>query len=94
MTTPPYELHEVFVTDTVLLSFDGRVLEVFGYTDTHRTHLFQEPRLEFGTGRRPRMEITTASGARHSMPYDPHRLDALRAFAARLARAVAERPKH
>ncbi|GCB51757.1 hypothetical protein [Streptomyces sp. NL15-2K] len=30
---------------------------------------------------------------RHSLPYDPERLDALRAFAAQPARGVAERPR-
>ncbi|WP_129841591.1 hypothetical protein [Streptomyces sp. RFCAC02] len=90
MTTPPYE---VPVTDTVLLSFDGRVLEVFGYSDTHRIHIRQQPRLVFGNGRRPRMAIVTGTGTRHSFPYDPHRLDGLRALADRLAQARYAEPE-
>ncbi|MFI5476252.1 hypothetical protein ACIA6D_39425 [Streptomyces cacaoi] len=88
MTTPPYE---VLVTDTVLISFDGRILELFGYSDTHRIHIRQAPRLEFGTGRNPRMTIVTGPGTRHSLPYDPHRLDGLRALAERLAQNPPER---
>lgn len=92
MTAPPYE---VLADDTTLLTFDGRVLELFGYGDVHRLHVWQQPRLEFGTGRKPRMQIMTGQPGvpRHSMPYDPGRLDALRAFAAHLARGVAGRPR-
>ncbi|MDX3612196.1 hypothetical protein OG920_05490 [Streptomyces europaeiscabiei] len=92
MTSPPYE---VLANDTTLLTFDGRVLELFGFGDAHRLHIWQEPRLEFGTGRKPRTEIVIERPGvhRHSFPYDPERLDALRAFAARLARGVAERPR-
>ncbi|MFI6339916.1 hypothetical protein [Streptomyces sp. NPDC050535] len=90
MTTPPYE---VLANDTTLLTFDGWVLELFGFVDAHRLHIWQEPRLEFGTGRKPRIEIIIGQPGvpRHSLPYDPERLDALRAFAAQLARGVAER---
>lgn len=97
MTTPPYAAlttppYEVPVTDTVLLSFDGRVLEVFGFGDTHRVHIRQEPRLEFGTGRRPRMTIVTGLGVRHNSPYDSDRLDGLRAPADLLAGSLSARP--
>jgi hypothetical protein len=90
VTAPPYE---VLADDTTLLTFDGRVLELFGYGDVHRLHVWQQPRLEFGTGRKPRMQIMTGQPGvpRHSMPYDPEHLDALRAFAAHLARGVAGR---
>lgn len=83
----------MLVTDTVLISFDGRILELFGYSDTHRLHIWQAPRLEFGTGRNPRMTIVTGRGMRHSLPYDAHRLDALRLFAERLAQSPPERPE-
>ncbi|WP_328840560.1 hypothetical protein [Streptomyces europaeiscabiei] len=90
MTTPPYD---VLANDTTLLTFDGRVLELFGFVDAHRLHIWREPRLEFGTGRKPRTEIIIGQPGvpRHS--FDPERLDALRAFAAQLARGVAERPR-
>ncbi|MFD5629164.1 hypothetical protein [Streptomyces sp. NPDC127072] len=91
MTTPPYE---VLANDTTLLTFDGRVLELLGFSDVHRLRIWQEPRLEFGTGRKTRMEIIIGQPGvpRHSFPYDPERLAGLRAFAAQLARGVAERP--
>ncbi|MEV0642533.1 hypothetical protein AB0I77_48040 [Streptomyces sp. NPDC050619] len=72
MTTPPYE---VLANDTTLLTFDGRVLELFGFGDAHRPHIWQEPRLEFGTGRKPRMGtvIGQPGVSRRSLPYDPER---------------------
>ncbi|MEH0573245.1 MULTISPECIES: hypothetical protein [Streptomyces] len=92
MTTPPYEVR---ANDTTLLTFDGRVLELFGFGGAHRLHIWQEPRLEFGTGRKPTMAVTIGQPGvpRHHFPYDPGRLDALRAFAVQLARGVAERPR-
>ncbi|WP_369240339.1 hypothetical protein AB5J56_39480 [Streptomyces sp. R21] len=36
MTTLPYEVPE---SDTTLLTFDGRVLELFGFGDAHRLHI-------------------------------------------------------
>jgi hypothetical protein len=92
VTTPPYE---VLANDATLLTFDGRVLELFGAGDAHRLHIRQEPRLEFGT--RPQAQDgdrhRQPGVPRHSLPYDPERLDALRAFAAQPARGVAERPR-
>ncbi|MDW6057531.1 hypothetical protein SAZ11_04995 [Streptomyces sp. FXJ1.4098] len=41
----------------MLLTFDGRVLEVFGLTGTHRYHIWQEPHLEFSHGRHPWLTI-------------------------------------
>ncbi|WP_329223452.1 hypothetical protein OG352_38940 [Streptomyces sp. NBC_01485] len=87
--TPPYEAP---TSDSVLLSFDGRVLEVFGYVDAARYHIWEEPRIEFGSGRFRRLTIAVRSpGRRHTMPYDEHRLPGLRALADVLARSVAER---
>ncbi|MFI1335306.1 hypothetical protein ACH4U7_35400 [Streptomyces sp. NPDC020845] len=88
MTTP---LHEAPATDSVLLTFDGRVLEVFGLTGTHRYHIWQEPHLEFSHGRHPWLTIVLGQGGCHSFGYDPHRLDGLRALADRLARSRPER---
>ncbi|MEV5853455.1 MULTISPECIES: hypothetical protein [Streptomyces] len=70
MKTPP---HEVLANDTTLLTFDGRVLELFGFGDVHRLHIRQEPRLEFGTGREPTMAVTRGQpGApRHCFPLRP-----------------------
>ncbi|MFF3123641.1 hypothetical protein ACFVRD_15005 [Streptomyces sp. NPDC057908] len=92
MTPTPF--HEAPATDSVLLSFDGRVLEVFGYTDAARYHIWEEPRLEFRPGRSRRLTITTKHGRRHSIPYDPHRLVGLQALADRLARSRPEGSEH
>lgn len=82
---------EALVDDTTLLVFDGSVLEVFGYTDTHRTHIWQRPRLVLVDRKRPRLEITTARGLRHGMSYDPARRADLEALDAALAEAIAQR---
>ncbi|MFD5254632.1 hypothetical protein ACFWM5_17530 [Streptomyces bobili] len=54
MTTPPYE---VPTNDATRLTFEGRVLELPGFGDAHRLHIWQEPGLEFGTGRKPKTDI-------------------------------------
>ena len=92
MTTAP--LFEAPANDYALFSFDGRVLEVFGYVDDARYHLWERPRLEFGTGRRRRLALVTKHGRRHSFPYDAHLLPGLQALAAQLARSVAEAAEH
>jgi len=81
---------EALVDDSTLLVFDGSVLEVFGYTDTHRTHVWQRPRLVLVDGKRPRLEITTARGLRHGMSYDLARRAGLEALDAALADAIAQ----
>ncbi|WP_327111625.1 hypothetical protein OG206_02315 [Streptomyces sp. NBC_01341] len=83
--------HEATASDSVLLTFDGRVLEVFGYVDAARYHIWEEPRLEFGTGRFRRMTITVRSGRRQSIPYDADRLPGLRLLADLVGRALSER---
>ncbi|MEU1517073.1 hypothetical protein ABZ490_33830 [Streptomyces sp. NPDC005811] len=82
---PPYEAP---ANDHVLLAFDGRVLEVFGYVDDARYHVWERPRLEFGTGRRRLAQIVTRHGRRHSIPYDAPLLPGLRALADRLAESL------
>ncbi|MEU9669948.1 hypothetical protein AB0E25_31120 [Streptomyces bobili] len=96
MTTPPYE---VPANDAILLTFDGRVLELLGFGDAHRLHIWQEPGPAFGTGRKPKMEIIIGQPGvpRLGFPYDPERFDALRGLAVQPARAkptrgAAERP--
>ncbi|GAA1587808.1 hypothetical protein GCM10009804_49910 [Kribbella hippodromi] len=84
MTAP----HEAPVNDRVLLSFDGRVLEVFGYVDAARYHLREQPRLEIKPGRRPILQIITRHGRRHNLPYDAELLPGLQALADELARWV------
>lgn len=68
---------------------------MFGFGDAHRLRIRQEPRLEFGTGRKPTMAVTIGQPGvpRHYFPYGQERLDALSAFAVRLARGVAERSR-
>ncbi|MFD4558494.1 hypothetical protein ACFWP5_29980 [Streptomyces sp. NPDC058469] len=88
MTQTPHV--DVPVTDSAMLSFDGRVLEVFGYVDAARYHVWEEPRIEFRTGRIRRLTITTKHGRRHSVLYDAHRLPELQALVERLERSGPE----
>ncbi|WP_328751130.1 hypothetical protein OHT57_37070 [Streptomyces sp. NBC_00285] len=85
---------EAPANDNALFSFDGRVLEVFGYIDDARYHLWERPRLEFDPGRRRRLAIVTRHGRRLSVPYDAHLLPGLQALAEQLARSLAEAPEH
>ncbi|WP_371649391.1 MULTISPECIES: hypothetical protein [unclassified Streptomyces] len=86
--TLPYEAP---TSDSVLLSFNGRVLEVFGYVDAARYHIWEEPRLAFKSGRFRRLTITVKSGRQHTMPYDAHLLPGLQGLADLLARSVSEK---
>ncbi|UXX91890.1 hypothetical protein N7U49_04990 [Streptomyces sp. AD2-2] len=92
MTQPPFL--EVPATDSVLLSFDGRVLEVFGYADAARYHVWEEPRIQFRTGRLRRLTITTKHGRSHSLLYDAHRLPDLQVLAERLESTGRPDPEH
>ncbi len=92
MTQPPFL--EVPLTDSSLLSFDGRVLEVFGHVDAARYHVWEEPRIQFRTGRLRRLTITTKHGRRHSLLYDAHRLPDLQAIAERLELTGRPDPAH
>ncbi|HEV7914483.1 MAG TPA: hypothetical protein VGP22_12015 [Albitalea sp.] len=78
------------LNDSHLMTFDGTVLEFFGYTDVHRYHIWQRPTFEFSQGRTPRMIVRLGGGGKHSLLYDRHRLEGLQAVAAEIARAVAE----
>lgn len=83
--TPPYEAP---ATDSTLLSFDGRVLEVFGEVEAGRYHIWEEPRLEFRPGRSRLLVIRTRPDRRrHSVLYDPARRVGLEALAERLERS-------
>jgi hypothetical protein len=82
---------EALVDDRTLLVFDGSVLELFGYADAQRTHIWQRPRLVLVDGKRPRLEITTSRGLRHGMSYDPARRAELEALDAALVEAIAQR---
>ncbi len=78
---------EAWVSENVLLTFDGDVLEVFGFEDSHRIHIAYRPDLQFTDGRRPRLLITKANEHRHEMSYDPERRAGLEAFAEQLRAA-------
>lgn len=82
---------EAFADDKSLLVFDGRVLELFGWTDAHRIHVWQRPRIEFLDGKRPRLKIVVENGTRHEMSYDPARRPALEALDTAMADAIAQR---
>ncbi|MET7486147.1 hypothetical protein [Streptomyces sp. NPDC005538] len=85
MTQSPYS--DAPLNDSTMLSFDGRVLEVFGFNDAARYHVWEEPRIEFRTGRSHKLTITTKAGRSHTMYYDAHRLPDLQALAERLERS-------
>ncbi|WP_405866235.1 MULTISPECIES: hypothetical protein [unclassified Streptomyces] len=91
MTSPIF--YEAPASDFILLSFDGRVLEAFGYVNAVRYHLWEQPRLEFRPGRSRRLAIVTKRGRRHTITYDAHLLPGLQALAARLAESVSEVPE-
>lgn len=80
------DIFEAWVTDRVLLSCDGRVLELFGYVDAHRWHLAFRPTLEFST-KRSRLTVGSMIPGVMNFPYDPDRRADLEAFAARLVTA-------
>ncbi|MFJ9629371.1 hypothetical protein ACIQPR_24480 [Streptomyces sp. NPDC091280] len=81
------------VSETALLSFDGRVLEVFGYADAARYHIWEEPRIEFRTGRIGRLTIITRSGRKHSVLYGEPFLPGLRVLADLLERSRPRSPE-
>ncbi|WP_406463939.1 hypothetical protein OH768_49920 [Streptomyces sp. NBC_01622] len=87
---PPYD---VPVTESALLSFDGRVLEAFGYVDAARYHVWEEPRIEFRTGRIRRLTIITKSGRKHTVLYDEPCLPGLRILADLLERSRPQAPE-
>ncbi|MEV0740136.1 hypothetical protein AB0I51_30330 [Streptomyces sp. NPDC050549] len=82
------------VTGSAPLSFDGRVLEVFGYVDAARYHVWEEPRIEFRTGRIRRLTIITKSGRKHTVRYDEPCLPGLRILADLLERSRPRAPEH
>ncbi|MET9087424.1 hypothetical protein ABZX77_37040 [Streptomyces sp. NPDC004237] len=90
MTSAP--VFEASASDHVLLAFDSRVLEVFGYVDDARYHVWERPRLEFAAGRRRLARIVTGHGRRHSVPYDAALLPGPRALAEQLARSLPPEP--
>lgn len=70
--------------DSTLLIFDGQVLEMFGWTDSHRMHVWQRPRLQLTDGKRPRATITCDHGPSHAFGYDATRRPELEVLAAAL----------
>ena len=81
------------VTDSALLSFDGRVLEVFGHADAARYHVREEPRIEFRTGRIRRLTIITKSDRKHTVLYGEPYLPGLRVLADLLERTRPRTPE-
>lgn len=74
--------------DRTLMVFDRQVLEISGWADPHRHHVWQQPRLELTDGKPARAHILCTSGPRHGFPYDAHRRPELEALAAALAEAT------
>ncbi|MFB9314645.1 hypothetical protein [Nocardioides plantarum] len=70
---------EVWASENALLSFDGRVLEVFGFADTHRFHVAFTPVVLVG---KRMVTIRPTHGGQYSFFYDQPRRGELEAFAA------------
>lgn len=71
------ETHEVWANPTTLLTLDGRVLEVFGFTDAQRFHLAFRPVLQRS---KKLVTIKPESGPQLSFFYDRENADRLDAF--------------
>ncbi|MFD6140197.1 hypothetical protein [Promicromonospora sp. NPDC060271] len=81
---------EVWADGTTLLCNDGHVLEIFGFTDTHRDHLAMDrPRIEIEERRRSTKVVVRTTRRSSTFDVDPGQVDAVRAFATRLDEAVA-----
>lgn len=79
---------ELRASESVLISFDGRVLEVFGFIDVYRIHLAFQPRIEIVEGRRPRLRIVPTAGGTLRCGLDPERVDEARVRSRQLADAL------
>jgi len=73
------EHRDVWASDTTLLSFDGRILEVFGFSDTHRYHLAYNPTITVG---RKMVTIKAENLGQHSFFFEQHRRAELEEYAA------------
>jgi hypothetical protein len=76
---------EVWASPTVLLTLDGRVLEVFGFADAQRFHIAFRPVLLF-TGK-SRLTIRPEHGGQWTFFYDPARRPEVERFAAQVLAA-------
>ena len=75
-----------------LLTFDGRVLEIFGLSDAHRFHIAYSPRIELGENppnpkKQPHLTIQSARGSFGSA-FDPSCRAGLERLDARLREAT------
>jgi hypothetical protein len=73
------------INDTTIISFDGRIIEVFGYSEAHRYHAAQRPRMSVG---KRMASIEPQGGAKWSFFYDRDRREVLEAFAERVNAAI------
>ncbi|MGK9149300.1 hypothetical protein KXS11_16820 [Plantibacter flavus] len=90
--TPAGRFVEVWASPTVLMTFDGRVLEVFGFTDANRFHLAFSPVVTFSE-KRAWMSVKMDVSGTLTFPYDAARRPELDGFAAIVAAAVAARDR-
>lgn len=87
------DIWELRASESIVVGFDGRVLEVFGFIDVYRIHLAFQPRMEIVEGKRPRLRIVPTAGGTLRCGLDPDRVDEARDCARRLAAAL-ERSDH
>ncbi len=79
------ELIEVWASSSVLVSFDGRVLEVFGLVDVERIHIAFRPVILFPG--KSRVTIRPERGAPYTFFADPERRPDLQPLAERVLAA-------
>ena len=83
---------DVWMDGGSLLTFDVRVLEIFGFTDAHRFHIAYSPRIELGENpsnpkKQPHLMIQSARGYFGSA-FDPSRRIGFEQLDARLREAT------
>jgi hypothetical protein len=80
-------LLEVWASKSVIIGFDGRVIEVFGFADTQRFHIGLRPHMVF-VGK-TRLSIRPEGGGGHyTFFYDPDCRPALEDFVERVNAAI------
>ncbi|MGJ4845776.1 hypothetical protein [Leifsonia sp. Le1] len=72
------EIVEAWASESTLLAFDGRILEVFGFPDVQRIHIAFRPTITVG---KKMVSIAPTQGGKLSFFYDAARADEIAAFA-------------
>jgi hypothetical protein len=81
------ELIEVWASKSVIVSFDGRVVEVFGFADAQRFHVGFRPKLHF-VGKTRLSIRPEGGGGNYTFFYAPECRPALETFVERVNAAI------